>query len=110
MVDVRAVIKLALESLPMTDLNEENYHSFLHEIKEMVLDMQSLKTRVMTTEDFIGQNYKVDLAVFDERITMLEERMNILLLENVKLKLILEDICHEVSKEHTYNPKTRRKS
>jgi hypothetical protein len=110
MVDVRNIIKLAMESLPMTDLNEENYHSFLHEIKNMVLDMQSLKPRVMTTEDFIGQNYKVDLANHDERIAMLEERMNILLVENAKLKLLLEDICHEVSKETTHKHKTRRKS
>lgn len=99
-----------MESLPMSDLNEENYHSFLHEVKEMTLDMQNLKARVMTAEDFIGQNYKVDLANHNERITLLEERMNILLLENAKLKLILEDICNEVSNEQSPNPKTRRKS
>jgi len=99
-----------MESLPMTDLSEDNYHSFLHEIKNMVLDMQHLKARVMTTEDFIGQNYKVDVASLDDRMTMLEQRMNILLLENAKLKLILEDICHEVSKDTPHNPKTRRKS
>ena len=97
-----------MESLPMTDLSEENYHNFLHEIKDMVLDMQNLKARLLTTEDFIGQNYKVDLESFDKRITRLEERMNILLLENAKLKLILEDICYELSKEPPHNPKTRR--
>lgn len=110
MMDVRKIIKLAMESLPMSDLNEENYHSFLHEIKEMVLDMQNLKARVMTTEDFIGQNYKVDLEDHNARITLLEERMNILLLENAKLKLLLEDLCHEVSKEIPNKTKTRRQS
>lgn len=74
----------------------------------MVLDMQNLKARVLTTEDFIGQNYKVDLEHHNKRITVLEERMNILLLENAKLKLMLEDICHEISKELTHKPKTRR--
>jgi hypothetical protein len=109
-VDVRSIIKLAMESLPMSDLNEENYHSFLHEVKDMVLDLQNLKSRVMTAEDFIGQNYQVDLSKIDARISSIEERMNILLLENAKLKLILEDICQEVSKYNPINPKTRRKS
>ena len=90
----------------MSDLNEESYHSFLHEIKDMVLDMQNLKTRMMTTENFIGQNYKVDLSTMNARIDTFEERMNILLLENAKLKLILEDICCEVSKYKPINPKT----
>ncbi len=97
MVDVRQIIKLAMESLPMTTLSEENYHSFLHEIKHMAIDMQDIKN-------------KVEELTSDERITRLEERMNILLLENAKLKLILEDICHEVSKEQPHKPKTRRQS
>lgn len=97
MINVAGIIKLAMESLPMSDLNEENYHSFLHEIKYMAIDMQNIKE-------------KVENLSSDERITRLEERMNILLLENAKLKLILEDICHEVSKERTHNHKTRRQS
>lgn len=59
--------------------------SLLHDLKEMVIDVQNLKT-----------NYKV-----------LDERMNILLLENAKLKLILEDICQEAT---VRNNTTRRKS
>lgn len=79
----------------MSDLNEENYHSFLHEIKNMAIDMRNIKE-------------KVEELTADERITRLEERMNILLLENAKLKVILEDVCHEASK--VYKPKIRRKS
>ena len=96
-VDVRNIIKLAMESLPMSDLNEENYHSFLHEIKDLAIDMQNIKD-------------KVEELTADERITRLEARMNILLLENAKLKLLLEDICQEVSNENTYKHKTRRRS
>ena len=81
----------------MSDLNEENYHSFLHEIKNLAIDMQNIKEKVeeLTTND---------------RILRLEERMNILFLENAKLKLLLEDVCHEVSKDKTHKPKTRRRS
>jgi len=86
-----------MESLPMTDLNEENYHSFLHEIKNMAIDMQNMKD-------------KVELLSADARITRLEQCMNILLLENAKLKLILEDLCSEAEKKLNLNPKTRRKS
>ena len=50
------------------DANVE--HSLLHDLKEMVIDIKDLKA-----------NYQV-----------LEERMNILLLENAKLKLILDDV------------------
>ncbi len=46
----------------------------------------------------------------EERIRFLEERMNILLLEMSKLKLILEDICFEANKESNLKSKTRRKS
>lgn len=55
----------------MTDLNEENYHSFLHEIKNMVLDLDKMKDKEMT----------------------LEERMNLLLIEHANLKNLLEDVC-----------------
>lgn len=51
---------------------------------------------------------KLDCLSIEQRLDSLEERMNILLLENVKLKLILEDICHDVSKEITHKPKKRR--
>jgi hypothetical protein len=95
--NVREIIKLGMESLPMSDLNEETYHSFLHEIKNMAIDMNNIKQ-------------KGEELTTDQRIDRLEERMNILLLENAKLKLILEDICHEVSKEQNLNHKTRRKS
>ena len=43
---------------------------------------------------------------YDELVS----RINILLLENARLKVILEDISHEVSKELTHKPTTRRKS
>jgi len=81
----------------MSDLNEENYHNFLHEIKNLAIDMQDIKEIVKG-------------LTIDERITKLEERMNILLLENAKLKLILEDVCHLVSLEDTNKHKTRKKS
>lgn len=81
----------------MSNLNEENYHSFLHELKAFAMDMKDIKS-------------KIEELTADERITRLEERVNILMLENMKLKLILEDICHEASKEFTPKPKTRRKS
>jgi hypothetical protein len=59
--------------------------SLLNDIKEMAIDVQNLI-----------ENQKV-----------LEERMNILLLENAKLKYVLEDIClHPAIK----NNKTRRES
>ena len=95
--DVRQIIKLGMESLPMSGLNEENYHGFLHEIKNLAIDMQNIKDKVNT-------------LTADERITKLEKHMNILLLENAKLKLILEDVCHLVSQENLNNHKTRKKS
>jgi hypothetical protein len=69
--DVKDIIKLAMESLPMSDLNEENYHNFLHEIKNMVLDVDKIKMKELS----------------------LDERMNLLLLEHENLKNMLEDIC-----------------
>lgn len=44
------------------------------------------------------------------RLNLIEERMNILLLENAKLKLLIEDLCHEVSTGKTLKPKTRKQS
>ncbi len=97
MVDVRQIIKLAMESLPMSDLNEENYHSFLHEIKDLAIDMQNIKE-------------KLEELTSHERITRLEEKVNILMSENLKLKLILEDLCYEASRQYINKPNTRRKS
>ena len=44
------------------------------------------------------------------RMHQMEGRMNILLLEHAKLKLLLEDICKEITMEQIKQPKTRRKS
>ena len=55
----------------MSDLNENNYHNFLHEIKNMVLEINTLENNALS----------------------LEERMNILLLEYANLKALVEDLC-----------------
>lgn len=86
-----------------------------------ISELQHLLVRLITLENFVGQNYKVDYSDHDERIhdleniqaemrlVTIEQRMNILLLENAKLKLLLEDICHEQQRNNP-KPKTRSKS
>lgn len=97
MIDVIEVIKLGLGQLIWRNpqmfegkIIEDGSleHMLLHDLKTMVIDLQNLK----------------------QKTQMLEERTNILMLENAKLKLIIEDVCHEVSKEITHKPKTRKKS
>jgi hypothetical protein len=92
--EVIEVIKLGLqymrEKQMIDDIRIENpeeiTHSLLHDLKNMVVDLQNVK----------------------ERTLLLEERTHILMLENSKLRLLLEDICYEQS--NLQPTKTRRKS
>ena len=97
MIQVIDVIRLGLEQLIWREpemfsgniiQGEDLEHSLLNDLKNMVIDLQNI---VKKTE-------------------ILEERMNRMLLENAKLKLILEDVCQEVSKDHIHKPKKWRKS
>lgn len=81
----------------MSELSEQAYHDLLHDLKNFVIDLQNVK-------------HKVEELTADERIERLEARVNALMLENAKLKLLLEDVCHQVSMEYKPTPKTRRKS
>lgn len=69
MIDIRNIVRLALESLPTSDLSEQAYHDFIDEMKEMTLDLEKM------------QEYTTD------------ERVDLLILEHAKLKLLLEDLC-----------------
>lgn len=59
-------------------------------------------------DESIFQSLMRDLKGMEERVSQIEERTNILMLENDMLRLILQDICFEQSKSN--NQKTRRKS
>lgn len=93
--DVIDIIRAGLEQLtrsnPMEfpELNtEEVRHSLIHDLKNMVVDIQNLK----------------------KKSEILEDRTMILIQENAKLKLLYEDVCHELSKLQSDKKQTRKKS
>lgn len=88
----------------MSNMTEESYDLFLHDLKNLVIDLNIVKQ-------------KVEVMSNDQRMKIIEDRMNVLLLDNAKLKLVLEDLCQEVEdiyqkvdQESYHKPKTRKKS
>jgi len=94
--DVIDIIGLGLEqltrsnSMEFPELNtKEVRHSLIHDLKNMVIDIQNLKKQSETQE----------------------EAVHSLLLENKRLKVILEDMSHELSKlQSERKPPPRRRS
>lgn len=95
--------KLAGKIIVDTELE----NSLLHDLKSMFIDLQNCKEMIGALNRIPSLVYHLDESNKDlqEQINTLSEKMNILLLENAKLKVILEDICQEQSK---INNKKRR--
>lgn len=95
MIDVYSLITKAMEFFPMDEKETASYQEILHDLKTFVLDFKSVKD-------------KVEALTSEERLFIIEDRLDFLLRENAKLRLILEERL-QVSNNVT-NIKTRRKS